>query len=108
MDQLLSYLDQIFSDLVEGETIEAKPELYIQPPAGMQMSYPCIVINRGTGETSFADNQVHRHQKRYELTAIDEDPEGPWYDVLASLPRSRHDRSFPADNLNHDVFTLFF
>jgi hypothetical protein len=102
MDQLRAYLEAILA----SRDLEAK--VYIQPPAGMQMDYPCIAISRGTGETAFADNEVHRHQKRYELTAIDEDPESPLYDLLASLPRSRHDRSFPADNLNHDVFTLFF
>lgn len=102
MDQLKTYLDE---QLVEKE-LEAK--VYIQPPAGMLMDYPCITISRGVGATSFADNSVHRHQKRYELTAIDEDPVSVLYDFLASLPRSTHNRSFPADNLTHDVFTLFF
>ena len=102
MDQLLSSLEYI----LEAKGLEAK--VYIQPPAGMQMEYPCIAIERDTGETAFADNNVHRHQKRYQLTAIDEEPVSPLYDVLASLPRARHDRSFPADNLNHDVFTMFF
>jgi len=108
MDQLRAYLDEIFGALVDQDILPAKPALYIQPPAGLKMTYPCITIGRNTGDTSFADNAPFRHQKRYTLTAIDEDPEGPWYDLLASLPRARHDRSFPADNLNHDVFTLFF
>lgn len=108
MDQLRLFLDEIFEALADEETIPAKPTLYIQEPSSDAMSYPCILIRRGTGETSFADNIVHRHQKRYQLTAIDDDPEGPWYDILAALPRSTHDRSFPADNLTHDVFTMFF
>ena len=102
MDQLRSYLETLL------EEKELEVELYIQPPAGKQMSYPCITISRNTGDTAFADNASFRHQKRYTLTAIDEDPESELYDLLASLPRARHDRSFPADNLNHDVFTLFF
>ena len=102
MDQLRSYLE----NLLEEQELEA--ELYIQPPAGKLMSYPCITISRNTGDTAFADNASFRHQKRYTLTAIDDDPESDLYDFLASLPRARHDRSFPADNLNHDVFTLFF
>jgi len=102
MDQLRSYLENI----LEEKDLEAT--LYIQPPEGMKMTYPCIAITRDSGDTKFADNAPFRHQKRYTLTAIDEDPEGPWYDLLASLPRSKHNRSFPAENLNHDVFTMFF
>lgn len=102
MDQLLTYLENI----LEAEDIAAT--VYIQEPSGMQMTYPCILIRRETGDTKFADNSPFRHQKRYQLTAIDEDPESLLYDLLASLPRARHDRSFPAENLNHDVFTLFF
>jgi hypothetical protein len=83
-------------------------EVYISPPANMQMVYPCIRIARDVGNTAFADNNPYRHQPRYQLTAIDEEPNSPLYKVLASLPRSRHERSFPADNLNHDVFTMFF
>lgn len=102
MDQLLSFLEGILQE----RDITAK--VYIQEPSGMQMEYPCILIRRGTGNTKFADNVVFRHQKRYELTAIDEEPDSPLYDLLASLPRSEHNRSYPAENLNHDVFTLFF
>lgn len=100
MDQLRSYLAEIFGSDVQ--------KIYIQPPAGMQMVYPCILIARSTGRTAFADNNSYRHQKRYTLTAIAEDPDSGLYDKLASLPRCTHDRSFPADNLNHDVFTIFF
>lgn len=100
MDQLRTYLDDIFGSLVSN--------IYIQPPAGMQMGYPCILIHRDPGNTAFADNKVHRHQKRYQLTAVAEDPDSGLYDLLAALPRSRHERSFAADNLNHDVFTIFF
>lgn len=100
MDQLQTFLTDLFGDSVA--------KVYIQPPAGKQMVYPCVLIQRDTGATAFADNEVHRHQKRYLLTGIAEDPDSGLYDLLASLPRSRHERSFPADNLNHDVFTIFF
>lgn len=108
MEQLLSYLDEIIEATYDAVPEYKTTKVYIQPPAGMDMVYPCITISRDTGDTAFADNQVHRHQKRYQLTAIDEDPVSPLYDLLASLPRSTHNRSFPADNLNHDVFTILF
>lgn len=100
MHELQTFLTERLEDLVQ--------KVYITPPAGMQMVFPCITIARNTGATAFADNEVHRHQKRYLLTAITEDADTGLYDALASLPRCIHDRSFPADNLTHDVFTIIF
>lgn len=100
MDQFRSFLNEIF-----GESVK---EIYIQPPSGMQMVYPCLTITRDPGNTAFADNKVYRHQKKYLVTGISEDSDSDLYDLLSSLPRSSHERSFPADNLNHDVFTIFF
>ena len=99
-------MDLLQSFLTARITVAHK--VYIQPPAGKQMEYPCVVITRAAGDTKFADNEVHRHQKRYLLTAIARYPESGLYEQLAALPRCVHDRSFPADNLNHDVFTIIF
>lgn len=100
MDQLQSFLSELLGDSVK--------HVYIKPPANNGMEYPCVLISRDTGNTKFADNNTYRHQKRYLLTAISLDPDSGLYEQLASLPRCVHDRSFPADNLNHDVFTIFF
>lgn len=100
MDQLQQYLTEYLADNVK--------KVYIQPPNGTMMLYPCVVIERNTGDTAFADNNSYRHQKRYLLTGIADDPDSGLYDLLASLPRCVHDRSFPAENLTHDVFTIFF
>jgi len=99
MDQLRTYLLEQLGDSVE--------EVYIQPPSGKEMKYPCVTISRDTGVTEFADNEVYRHQERYLITGIKDDPDG-LYDLLKKLPRSRHERSYPADNLTHDVFSIFF
>lgn len=100
MDQLQQMLTEYLGDAVQ--------KVYIQPPAGMQMVFPCVTITRSPGNTKFADNLPYRHQKRYLLTAIADDPDSGLYELLVKLPRCIHDRSFPADNLNHDVFTIFF
>lgn len=108
MDQLLSILVAKFQELYDQDVLDKLPKVYIQPPTGKLMEFPCVTIVRAPGNTLFADNNPYRHQPRYLLTAIDEDPVSPLYKVLASLPRCIHDRSYPADNLNHDVFTIFF
>jgi hypothetical protein len=100
-------MDQL-RDFLEEELGEAIQKVYIQPPSGTLMVYPCVTISRAPGDTKFADNNPYRHQKRYLLTAIADDPDSGLYDLLTKLPRCTHDRSFPAENLTHDVFTIIF
>ena len=82
--------------------------VYFQPPSNIEMAYPCIVYNKSSARTLFADNSPYRHTKRYVVTVIDRDPDSLIPDLVAKLPMCTFDRSFPADNLHHDVFTLFF
>jgi hypothetical protein len=42
------------------------------------------------------------------VTVIDRNPDSDLRLKVAYLPTSRFSRFFVADNLNHDVFTLFF
>lgn len=90
------------------ETILGTRDVYFQPPANVQMQYPCIVYNRDAAETQFAGNLPYRYTKRYQVTVIDRDPDSGLPDKIAALPMCIFDRFFTADNLNHDVYTLFF
>lgn len=82
--------------------------VYFQPPPKHMMDYPCIVYNRSGIKTDHADNTPYNQTKRYEVTVIDRDPDSPITDKVAMLPLCSYDRSFAVDNLNHDVFTLYF
>jgi hypothetical protein len=84
------------------------PNVYFQPPANLIMKYPCIVYHRDTGRTLFAGNSPYRFTKRYQVVVIDSDPDSPIPDKIAALPMCSYDRFYTADNLNHDVFNLFF
>lgn len=84
------------------------PNVYFQPPSGLQMSYPCIVYKRDDIYISYADNNPYREQKKYQLTVMDEDADSDIPDKVAKLPMCSFDRHFTADKLNHDVFNLFF
>jgi hypothetical protein len=46
--------------------------------------------------------------KRYQVTIIDRDPDSGIPEVVAGLPTSTFSRHFTVDNLNHDVYTLYF
>ena len=83
-------------------------EVYFQPPANVQMTYPCIVYKRDNINTVFADNSPYRHTKRYLVTHIDRDPDSGVVDQLANLPLCSYNRAYVVSNLNHDVFILYF
>lgn len=90
------------------EMILGTRHVYFQPPANVQLQFPCIVYRRDSMETLFAGNLPYRHTKRYEVTVIDRDPESEIPDKIAALPMCLFSRAFTADNLNHDVFNLYF
>ena len=72
------------------------------------MAYPCIVYNRSNIRSEHADNFPYKHRKEYTVTVIDENPDSLIPDEIAKLSGCIFDRNFRSDNLNHDVFTLFF
>jgi len=86
------------------------PNVYFQPPPTIQMVYPCIVYRREYKATKHANNKPYNHRKRYLLTVItranESDSDIP--DRIADLPECTYDRFYTAENLNHDVFKLFF
>lgn len=90
--------------LLEGLT----PNVYFQPPANVALAYPCIVYQRDNLHTDFADNNPYGHEQRYQVTVIDRNPDSDIPQKLAALPRCTFDRFFVADNLNHDVYRLYF
>jgi len=82
--------------------------VYFQPPPSVQMEYPCIIYRRDYELTNHADDLPYKHRKRYLVTVIDRDPDSDIGDKIATLPLCVFDRFYTADNLNHDVYKLFF
>lgn len=82
--------------------------VYFQPTNNVQMVYPCIVYSRDTAVTEFAGNLPYKHDQRYTVTVIDRDPDSLILPRVAALPTCTYSRHFVADNLNHDVYNLYF
>ena len=82
--------------------------VYFQPPPTIQMVYPCIIYKRHDVDKKYANNDTYSHTKRYQVTVIDRDPDSEIPDRVLVLPRCTYDRFYTADNLNHDVFKLYF
>jgi len=90
------------------EEILGTRNVYFQPPANVKMNYPAIVYQRDALDSKFAGNRPYSLTKRYEVTIIDRDPDSSIPDRVAALPLSSFSRHFVVDNLNHDVYTLYF
>lgn len=72
------------------------------------MRYPCFVYQRDSARTEFAGNKPYNYRQRYQLTLISRDPADETLAKVVALPLCSFNRFFVADNLNHDVFELYF
>lgn len=90
------------------EELLGSRNVYFQPPASVSMKYPAIVYSRDDYANRYADNRVYTQFKAYMVTVIDKNPDSEYVDKVSQLPMCTYDRHYVADNLNHDVFTLYF
>ena len=96
-----------FQTFLEG--VLGSENVYFQPPANVKMNYPCIVYSRDAGDSSFADNASYRYSQRYQVTYIDRNPDRETIiEKIVRLPMCIYRRFYTVDNLNHDVFVLYF
>lgn len=95
-------LQQLLRDLLGSDNV------YFQPPPNIQMQYPCIIYRRINHSIQYADNAPYKNKKRYQITIVDSNPDSIIPDKIAALPMCLFDRYFATDNLNHDIYNVFF
>lgn len=93
---------QILVDLLESTNV------YFQPPSTIKMKYPCIVYSRDRIDINHADDSLYRDRTRYSVTTIDPNPDSEIPGKILKLPFSRFETNYTADNLNHDVFNVYY
>ena len=82
--------------------------VYFQPPESVKIKYPAIVYSRNRIENVSADNITYKQNVSYTITVIDRDPDSEIVERVSLIPHIAYDRSYVADNLNHDVFRIFY
>lgn len=82
--------------------------VYFQPPASVKMKYPAIRYSRYDIQNLPADNIPYKRDRAYQLIVIDPDPDSAIVEKVAQLPMCSFDRNYVSDNLNHDVFTIYY
>lgn len=90
------------------EEILGSGNVYFDPPNNVKMNYPAIRYHRSRIDNRFANNSVYKQDIRYEVIAIYRDPDSDLPLKISKLPKCAHNQAYVADNLHHDVFTLYF
>lgn len=95
-------LHEILCALLESRNV------YYQAPNSTQMIYPAIRYSKSDIKGDYANNSLYSRMTRYEIIVIDKKPDNPVIDKLLGLQYCSFDRHYVADNLNHDVLTLYY
>lgn len=96
---------KLHEDLCE---ILGSRNVYFNPPSSLKMKYPAIVYNRKNIDNKHANNCVYIQSNAYEVTVIDGNVESEIVTKVSRLPKCSFDRNFKSDNLDHNVFTLYY
>lgn len=83
-------------------------KVYYQPPSTIQMKYPCIIYAKSSMDTKHADDDKYLNTVRYTVTVVDSNPDSDIAFKLHKLQYSKFNRHYTSDNLNHDVFDIYY
>lgn len=101
-----SELDKCLRSIVKQRC--GSENVYYQPPANLQMKYPCIRYELNKLRNLHANDKVYRQTVHYTITVIDPKPDSEMTAAVSLLEKSTHDRHFVSDNLYHDVFSVWY
>lgn len=90
------------------EELLESSNVYFDPPESVKMVYPAIRYTRSKIEVDHANNRAYSMKNRYEVIVISKKANHEVINKLLELPYCSHDRHYKAENLNHDVFTLYY
>lgn len=111
---LQEILEEIFSIFHEAD---GKQHVYFQPPENIMLNYPCVIYKRDGNRPTWADNLKYCNHWSYLMIILDKDPissrvnaEGTKtiIDAISELPTCSYIRHYVVDNINHDVFKIYY
>ena len=92
----------------ELETLLGSKNVYFQPPQSKLIEYPAIRYSISRIDTRHANNMIYKQKTAYEVVLIDYNPDSEYLNSILKLPYCSFDRTYPAENLHHFVFTLYY
>lgn len=82
--------------------------VYFQPPETIKLKYPAIIYSRDNIRNYHANDNVYNQMIAYQLMIIDKNPDSNIVQNISKLPLCQFNRHYVADNLNHDIFLIYF
>lgn len=82
--------------------------VYFQPPESIKLTYPCIVYERYDIVNTFADDDVYLDPRQYRITVIDKNPDSEIVNRMAKFRNAKFVKHMVSDNLNHDIFNIYY
>lgn len=95
-------LQQVLEDILGSRNV------YYNPPPSLQMQYDAIRYTDKVNWDRFANNKRYSKKNCYEVIVITKKRRQKLVDAMLELPYCSYDRTYKADNLDHDVFTIYF
>lgn len=92
-----------------NKLLELLPNVYFSPPESKKLEYPCAIYQISDVTPHRANNFVYAHMKRYRVLHIYKNPDKDLVsEFLEKFSYCRFSRHYTADNLNHDVFEIYY
>ena len=82
--------------------------VYYQPPESIKMQYDAIRYSKKTINSKYANDRKYSMIDCYEIIVISRLPDNAVIKKLLFLPYCSYDRHYVADNLHHDVLTIYW
>ena len=89
------------------ELLETR-NVYYQPPESIKMQYDAIRYSKKNITSTYANDTKYSMRNCYELVVISKRSDSPVVERILSLPYTSYDRHYIADNLHHDVITIYY
>ena len=101
-------LDEILCGIINITEPDGDTHVYFDPPMDLKMKYDAIRYKRKITDKVYANNIAYMYRTPYEVIVIYKDPDSDYVSKLLALPYCSHDRHYTANNLYHDVFTIYY
>ena len=101
-------LHEILCEFINITESNGDRHVYFNAPESASMKYPAIRYSRKPPSTKHANNAVYNSMNVYEVIVIDRDPDSELFDKVRQLQYCSSNSCYTADNLNHEVFTLYY
>lgn len=95
-------LHEVLCDILGSRNV------YFQPPASLQMQFPCILYSLAKIKVEHGDNSGYHRRDCYTIIYVDRNPDSEIPDKIGNLELSSFDRFYTSDNFNNFVYTLYF